>query len=57
MQLALVSPAGQDAIDLGSHMLEGNGISLHLGARAAGLRILVVRGEGWQAATPVFLGN
>lgn len=54
---SLVSPSGQDALDLGSHALDGSGLSMHLGSRATGLRILVARGEGWEAAVPVLLGN
>jgi uncharacterized repeat protein (TIGR02543 family) len=53
----LVSPSGQGALELGTHMLDGSGLSMHLDSRAAGLRILVARGEGWEAAVPVFLGH
>lgn len=54
---SLVSPSGQGSLDLGTHLLEGSGLSMHLDSRTTGLRILVARGEGWESAVPVFFGN
>gem|GEM_PF-1550973 len=53
--ISLVSPAGQAAVDLGSYSLDGSDLSMHLDSRLSGLKLLVVRGEGWQAVAPVVL--
>lgn len=54
---SLVSPAGHSEAELGSHFLDGSDLSMHLDARVSGLKLLVVKGEGWQAVAPVILKN
>lgn len=55
--MMLLSPSGELAADLGSYRLDGAELSVHLDRRLSGLKLLMVRGDGWQSIAPVVLKN